>query len=102
MSFSVFGRVEGVKPADEKYQAMIEVVKNMRKLDIRIPNEILEYFGVDDEYDIDINVNGVAIYIGNQDYVHYSEGDRYENIYTIDISKIPTDFKEIRLIYGGC
>lgn len=97
MGYDVYHYVEGVKPADEKFKAMKNVVENLRKLHMDIPDEIVEYFGVDDESEIDITSTGIILDITKEKFIDYKKernGD-YE-IFEIDLASIPKDFTKIR------
>lgn len=88
---------EGVKPADETFIAMKTVVDNLRKLKIEIPKEIVEYFGVENEYQINTSLSVIILDITNEKYINYKqENNGKDDVYEIGIPSIPKDFTKIR------
>lgn len=97
MSYDIYFHVEGVKPSDERFAKMINTAKNLMELNLDVQPEILNYLNVDDESEIDFTSNGVVVDITDTSFVEHSESENGDiEYFTVDVSRIPKDFKNIR------
>jgi hypothetical protein len=80
--------VIGIVPADEKFKEMKTIYEMCEKNNIRIPDEVDDYFGDNVPDDL-----GMEVDIPCEEYKdEYSEG------YKIDVSKIPKKVKFIKCV----
>jgi hypothetical protein len=103
MSVSCNLKIFGVKPKDEKFENMLGVYRSCQKLGLELPQGLLDYFGVKNKEDIVPSENGVLIDFLGYERPHISikrlndEDDYGKYDYIIDLTKIPSDVKQLKV-----
>lgn len=90
MSMSTY--VYGIKPADGKWEKMIDVFEACIEAGVSIPSEVNKFFDgkIPDPAGVIIELDG--------DTGVYPFNDDGESGYTVEISKLPPDVKMIRFV----
>ena len=91
---SVSLQVSAVIPADEKYNKMLAIWNACKEIDVRPPDEVIDFF---DDASIP-NSDGYESEFYHSDLPDYVKkwGDNYRYGYEIDLEKIPEKIKFIR------
>lgn len=80
--------VVGMRPPDEKFEAMKAIWDACQKADVEVPNEVLIFF---DDHEPDVKGIEVDLPI--------TEGSgEYRNWFTLSVSDIPNNITEIRFV----
>lgn len=97
----VYTNIVGIVPADEKYKKMVQAYTSCVTAGIKVPEELLEFFSLEDEEEIPSN-GGMEVKLENaitkEGEEEYEEGA----VYDIDLSLIPKNVKKIRIKVGYC
>ena len=112
MSTDVSLEIDGIKPKTDKHDKMFKIYNDCREMNIKVPEEVLEYFEMDCVNDKEINENGVVVEYFSESWKHDNfekrkkiNGFEYfqnENLghgdfgYIIDIDKLPKDIKFLK------
>ena len=97
MGYDVYHSVKAAKPQDEKFSQMKTAAENLMKLNLEVPDEILKYFGVECEGEIDFAIDGVVEDVTSASFVKYisSEEDSRDEYYEIKLNEIPKDYDKL-------
>ena len=97
MGYDVYHSIKAVKPKDEKFSQMKIAAENLMKLNLKVPEEILKYFGVECEYEIDFAIDGVVDDVTSASFVTYisSEENPQNEYYEIKLNEIPKDYDKL-------
>lgn len=110
MGLDISLKVEGVKPADDKFRQMLAAYRSCVEAGVAVPGEVLEYFDgrepVDDGVVVELLRMDVHRRCGMVDSktdccVRQIKSSRHsgcsQNGYVIDLAKIPKDVKLLRV-----
>ena len=116
MSATITVEIAGIKPKDEKFEQMERVYQACLAANVEVPQEVIEYFGRDEDDHVLVNEHGVLVpYLtrsvtGNWDSPKVNPHanwitriDKVENYqirkgFIVDINQTPKDIKLLQIL----
>ena len=90
MSMNVY--VQGLRPITDEYKKRLEVYKTCNELNIKSPEELLEYF----DYNSRPCEDGIVIDLPSDLMEHSTDMYRCSDYYDVDLAKLPEGVTKVR------
>lgn len=90
MSLDIY--VHGLRPVTEEYKKKLKIYKACNELNIKPPEELLDYF----DYENHPCEDGIVIDIPKDLIKHSTSVEHCSDYYDVDLAKLPKDVSKIR------